>query len=143
MDPATSALSAHTGSTLMVVGTMQWLKKASWFPLLKDGQKVMNRTISIIAALFVQVGISYTYTTAADGTHQFSMMIPTYTALAIGLFHWGSQYLYQETGYTFLSGILAIRDNAARLADIFAHMQNVTDSRTDAVQVEAVKPPKP
>jgi len=140
MDPATSAGTAHVGSTLIAVGAMQWLKKASWFPLLKDGQRVLNRTVSVFVALGIQAGISYTYTSTANGGHSITLLLPSYYAMAVGLFHWASQYLYQETGYTFLTGLQAFQEGAGKLSGILAHMQDVTDTRRDAVKVEPVVP---
>lgn len=145
MNPSTGTLFAtHFSATLLVVGGFQWLKKAKWFPLLKDGQKILNRAWSLVAAAFIQLGITYTYSATPTGGHTIVFTLPSYGAMAIGLFHWAAQFIYQETGYTVLNGLQAFQAGAAQLAQILQHIQSVTDQNAGkgnqaAVMVEPAK----
>ena len=117
MDPSSSVAAAHLSSTFLVVGGMQWLKKAKWFPLIKDGQKILNRVVSIAAAGAIQLGITYAWAPATTGAggHTLTVVIPSASVLMVGAFHWASQYIYQETGYTTLSALQAVVDLAKLL----------------------------
>lgn len=106
MDATTSLFATHTGSTLLVVGAIQWLKNASWFPLIQKGAKVANRLASIVAAFLVQVGIHYTWN---PQDHSLLLTGLSLSAITLALFHIASQYIYQETGYQMLSGIQAVQ----------------------------------
>jgi hypothetical protein len=119
MDATSGVAAAHFGSTLLVVGGMQVLKNAKWFPLIKEDAVALNRTVSVIVAFLVQIGITVSYTpNPLNGTHNLLFVIPSGTVLLVGLFHWASQYIYQETGYQVLSGLLALKTLAAGLANM-------------------------
>jgi len=98
-------------SALLVVGSMQWLKGAKWCPLVQEGKKFLNRTVSIAAAGAVHLGITFAWSASPTqmGGHNLTVAIPSGAALLIGLFHWGCQFIYQETGYTVLQGITAVQ----------------------------------
>jgi hypothetical protein len=95
-------------STFLTVGGMQVLKNWKWFPLIQKGKTALNRIFSIIVAGAVTLGISYVWNTLPGGGHTILITIPTTSALLIGAFHWASLYIYNETGYTFLSGAQAL-----------------------------------
>jgi hypothetical protein len=137
MDPSAGAGAAHVGSTLIIVGVMNWLKNSRWFPLLKDGQKIVNRTVSIFSALAVQLGISYQWSVNALGGHNLLIAIPTFSVILIGLFHWASQYLYQELSYQGLSGLLALKDIAKYLGSTLVQAPGKSNAEA-ALQVTPV-----
>ncbi len=108
-DALANPITTQAGSTLLVIGTLQWLKKAKWFPLLKEGQRYLTRAVSVIAALCVSVGIHYTWNPT-----DHSLLITGLSLYTIvdGAFHWGAQYIYQETGYTVFQALQAMMDIA-------------------------------
>lgn len=107
IDPSVSVVGTQLSSTLLVVGSMQALKKAKWFPLVQEGQKVLNRAVSIGAAAFISAGIHYTWDPLANnGTLVLTGL--SIWAIAHALFHVAAQYIYQETGYTVLQSLQAI-----------------------------------
>lgn len=87
----------HFTSAAIVVYLTNKLKAATWFPLIKEGKDIACRTFSIVVAFAVSIGIHYTWAANADGTHVVTIAIPTFTALAFGLWHWLNQYALQET----------------------------------------------
>jgi MFS superfamily sulfate permease-like transporter len=103
-----SLVGTQFGSTLLAVGGIQWLKNSSWFPLIKEGQKIGNRIWSIVAAGAITLGIHYVWNPAPDGSHILTITIPTASVLFIAFFHWASQFIFQETGYTLLQGMQSL-----------------------------------
>lgn len=83
-------------SSAVVVYLMQQLKTATWFPLIQEGRVWLNRGISIGSALFIAVGINYTWNPATRG---LLLTLPTVGAAAIGLWHWLNQYALNEMLY--------------------------------------------
>lgn len=130
MDAATSLVGTQLGSTLLAIGGMQWLKKAKWFPLLKDGQRELNRLWSIVIAGGIALGIHVTFTGSSAEGWSFVGSIPSVWVMLTALFHWAAQYIYQETGYSILTA-------AQSLAGILAHLQTV------APQIAPTAAPKP
>lgn len=110
IDATSNVASTELGSTLLAVGGMQALKKAKWFPLLQEGQKVLNRFVSVIVALGISAGISYTWNPT---NHSLLITNLSLSTIGVALFHWVSQYIYQETGYTVLQGLTALQKVAA------------------------------
>jgi hypothetical protein len=100
--PNTSIFATHFGSTLAVIGGIQWLKNSRWFPFLQSGAKIANRWASIIAALAVSVGIHYTWN---PQDHSLLLTGLSLSTIGIGLFHVATQFFYQETGYQVLQGV--------------------------------------
>lgn len=94
----------HGAAAFGVIYAIQKLKQARWFPLLQQGQVAITRTVSLVAALCVGLGISYEWN-------------PALHALLITGLSWGLigpklmtvfvQYLTQESGYQVLQGIQA------------------------------------
>lgn len=141
MDPISSTAGAHIGSTLIVVGTMQWLKNSKWFPLLTEGRKALNRIVSICAAGAIQLGISFQWSANGSGGHTLLTNIPALSVIAIGLFHWACQFIYQETGYQVMSGLLALKAIAGNLSS--AMVPTGPRANADAaVQVAPIEPVK-
>lgn len=87
----------HFTSAAIVVYFMNKLKSARWFPLVQKDRVWLNRAFSMVVAFAVSIGIHYTWAASPDGTHQITIMIPTWTALALGVWHWLNQYAMQET----------------------------------------------
>lgn len=88
-------------SSAVVVFLMQKLKSAAWFPLIQEGKVLINRTISILSAAAVTIGIGYTWdpTLDASGNRHMTFAIPTLAAIAVGLWHWLNQYALNEMVY--------------------------------------------
>jgi hypothetical protein len=115
MDASTSLSGTQIGATLLAVGGMQYLKNAKWFPLLKEGQKLINRLWSIAIAGFIAVGIHVTFTGSAAEGWSFVGSTPSLWAMIVGLFRWAVQFVYQETGYSVLQGLQALAQLAATI----------------------------
>lgn len=94
-------LGTQLSSAAMVVYMMQRLKNASWFPWLVAGKAKLSRSISIIIAFFVHIGIGYTWDPVLDasGNRHLSLAIPAAGALAVGVWHWFNQFVMQELVY--------------------------------------------
>lgn len=104
-----SIAATQFGSTLLAVGGMQWLKNSKWFPLIKSGQTTINRIWSAAVAAGVVIGIHAVWSPAAsDGSHTLTVLIPSFWTIVVGLFHWASQFIYQETGYQVMNGLQSI-----------------------------------
>lgn len=114
VDHTANLFGTELGSTLAIVGGMQALKKAKWFPLVQQGQAVLNRIFSIAAALCTTLAIGYTWNPANNGTLILTGI--SVAAIAHGLFHVLTQFLYQETGYTGLQGLQALQKIAGQMA---------------------------
>jgi hypothetical protein len=97
---------------------MQYLKNASWFPLLKEGATTMNRVVSLVVAFLISVGIHLTFTGSANSGWSFAGTIPSVWVLLQGAFRWASQFIFQETGYTALGGLQALQGIVAKLQSV-------------------------
>lgn len=95
---ANVALTTFTSSAV-VVWVIQRLKAAKWFPLLKEGQAGITRTVSVVAALGTHLGVSYEWTRAADGTHTLAIGGLGAASILIAGWHWLNHYALQETIY--------------------------------------------
>jgi hypothetical protein len=87
----------HFTSAAIVVWAMNKLKTAKWFPLIQKDRVKLNRAVSVIVAFFISIGIHYTWSAGAEGSHQLVLQIPSLTALALGVWHVLNQYAMQET----------------------------------------------
>lgn len=114
IDHTANLFGTELGSTLAIVGGMQALKKAKWFPLVQQGQALLNRLFSIAAALCTTLAIGYTWNPANNGTLILTGI--SVASIAHGLFHVLTQFLYQETGYTGLQGLQALQKIASQMA---------------------------
>jgi hypothetical protein len=95
MDGSNVVFTHFTAAGLVVV-TMNWLKNASWFPLVQKDAVKLNRAFSMALALAVGIGIRYVWTPGTEGTHILTLTIPSWSVLAAGLWHSIGQYLMQE-----------------------------------------------
>jgi len=89
-------------ATVCFVWAIQQLKKAKWFPLLEQkGQWLIKRGVSIIGAFFIHTSIGYVWnpTLDANGNRHLDLAIPTFAVMAVGLWHWFSQFVIQESWY--------------------------------------------
>ena len=118
MDAATSLVGTQIGSTLLAVGGMQVLKKWKAFPLLQEGATKLNRFVSVLVAGLISLGIHITFTGSASAGWSGTFVIPSLYQIAVGLFHWASQFIYQETSYTALQGLQALATLAKTVATI-------------------------
>lgn len=87
----------HFTSAAIVVWLMNKLKAASWFPLVQKDAVYLNRAFSAVVAFFVSIGIHYTWSASADGSHTLVLAIPSLAVLAVGLWHVINQFALQET----------------------------------------------
>lgn len=141
MDAATSLVGTQIGSTLLAVGGMQYLKNLEWFPLMKKGAKVLNRVVSLIVAGAIALGIHYVWSPGTDGGHTLTITIPSLYTLAVGGFHWASQFIYQETGYTVLGGLQALQGIVGKLESVIPQPPHEHPTPGEAsIQVTPVKP---
>ena len=70
VNPAeTSIVATHFGSTIAVISSIQWLKKSKYFPVVQAGTKVVSRTLSALAAVIVQAGITWSWSVNSSGNH--------------------------------------------------------------------------
>lgn len=113
-DNTANLFSTELSSTLLVVGGMQALKKAKWFPLVQEGQRILNRLFSVGAAICTSLAIGYTWNPANNGTLVLTGI--SVVSLAHGLFHVFTQFIYQETGYSLLQGLQAAQRITGQLA---------------------------
>lgn len=141
MDAATSLAGTQIGATLLAVGGMQWLKKSSWFPLIKEGQKELNRLWSILVAGGISLGIHVTFTGSAAQGWSFAGTIPSVYTLLVGLFHWAVQYIYQETGYSVLQGLQSLSQLASTIQTTIG-APGAKEEKKAAVAVVEVAPGK-
>lgn len=134
----TSLVGTQVGSTLLAVGGMQLLKKATWVPIMQEGRTVLNRFVSIVVAGGIALGIHFVWTAGVAGDHTLTVTIPSIGVLATGAFHWASQFIYQETGYSVLQGLQSV----STLAKIVATAPTAVAPAVPATAV-AVVAPKP
>jgi hypothetical protein len=99
----TNILLTHFGSATLVVGAIQWLKKAKW---VQQASKLICRTASVIAAIAIHLGITWTWNPTE---HTLLISGLTLSVIAVNAFHIAAQYIYQETGYQALQGIQSIQ----------------------------------
>jgi hypothetical protein len=101
---------AHLTSALTVVGLMNWLINNPKFKWLQKGKTATNRTVSIILAGLIHLGIGWTWSTLSTGAggYHLGIDIPALGVIWHNLFAWGGQYLYQETGYQGLQVVKAL-----------------------------------
>lgn len=137
-----SLVGTQFGSTLLAVGGMQWLKNSKWFPLIKEGQKIGNRIWSIIAAGAITLGIHYVWNPAPDGSHILQITIPSASVMLVACFHWASQFIYQETGYTLLQGMSSLT-TLARSIQTAPTATEPAHAATAVVAVTPAAPPQP
>jgi hypothetical protein len=118
MDSSSSLALTQVGSSLLAVGGMQVFKKIKWIPLLQEGKKTLNRIMSIVIAGCIALGIHYVWAPniGPDGGHILTITIPNTAQLLTGAFHWASQFIYQETGYTALQGLQSVTVLASTLS---------------------------
>lgn len=107
-----NVLSTQVTAAAMTVWALQKLKDAPWFPLLQHGQKSISRAASAIASAFVSIGIGYTWTKNADGSHVLMLAIPTLPILVAGVWHWGQQFAFNELIYQSTVNKLSVTTSA-------------------------------
>ena len=95
---ANLAVTEFTTSAVAVF-LLQKLKSAKWFPLVESGKAWASRMASIVLAGVGAVGVNYTWTPNPDGTHGLLIVVPTFTAIMLALWHWLNHYAMQETIY--------------------------------------------
>lgn len=78
---------------------MEWLKKAPWFPLIKDAQGRLNVVISATVAAAAAIGIHVSFDSATG-----VLMVTGLTASTVlhGGWEWGKQFFLQEAMYRTL-----------------------------------------
>lgn len=118
MDASTSLVGTQVGSTLLAVGGMQYLKNAKWFKFLQPGQKSVNRIVSVLVAGGIAIGIHVTFTGSASQGWSGTFSIPSVWTMLVAAFHWASQYIYQETGYSILGGLQSLSSLAENLKSV-------------------------
>jgi len=106
-DPATNNIVlTHIGSALAAVGFIQWLKSFKW---VQQAMKLVTRTISVLAAFAVHIGIVFTWTPAPSGGWNFAAFIPSFSVLLIAAYHVLLQYFYNETAYQGFQAAQSLR----------------------------------
>lgn len=133
MDAATSLVTTQVGSTLLTVGGIQWLKKWKWFG---EASTTLHRIVSLVAAALIALGIHITFTGSASAGWSGTFQIPSLYVMLVGLFHWGAQFISQETVYTILQGFQSI----GTLAKAIATMPTPTTPAIPATAAVAVTP---
>jgi hypothetical protein len=106
-DPAANSIVlSHLGSSVLVVGAIQWLKKAKW---VQQATKLICRFASIVAAFAIHVGISWAWN--PPGTPVGTLIISglSLSAILVASYHIAAQFIYQETGYQVLQGLQAMQ----------------------------------
>jgi hypothetical protein len=94
-------LFTHFTSAAIFVMVMQQLKRAPWFPWLRnEGQIWLKRGSSIVYAICVHTGISHVWNPGPQvGSHVLMITIPALSVIAVSLWHVVGQYALQETVY--------------------------------------------
>src|ERR1700758_4215039 len=76
---------------------LQWLKSASWFPVLQnEGTKVANTIAAVIAAAVAITGLDYTFDPTA---HTLLISNFSLAMVATAVWHWATQYVIQQGWY--------------------------------------------
>lgn len=78
---------------------IEWLKRASWFPLLNSGSDWLNRLASVFMALVNATGIHYVVTGSAVEGGTITITIPMLSVVVSGLLTWLGQFAMQEGLY--------------------------------------------
>lgn len=91
MDP--TVLVTQATVAYYVAALIEWLKHASWFPLLKADMKRTQRWLSVFVAAAAALGINYSFDSAAG-----TLLITGLTLPTIG--HGLIQFVMQEIAYT-------------------------------------------
>lgn len=97
---ANIVVTQFTAGAIAVWGIQQ-LKNSPKFPWLKDeGQKVIKRLSSIVAAIGIHTGISHVWQPGTiAGSHVLIINIPPLAVIAVTVWHWLGQYVIQEGWY--------------------------------------------
>lgn len=94
-DIANIALSTFTSSAI-VVYVMQAIKKSKWLSFVEEGKPFMNRAVSIIAALFTHLGLSFTWNAS---NHSLLIAGLSISSIATFVWQWANHYAMQEVMY--------------------------------------------
>jgi uncharacterized membrane protein len=87
------------GAAVIVSTLLQLLKNSAWFPLIDRETGKLNAVLSLIAAGFVTLGLSYNYSyDAASGAFTLGFS-GTVGGVVNGLAHWAGQWTLQHAAY--------------------------------------------
>ena len=99
-----SDLLAHqAGLAVLIVGSLDYLKRANWFPWLSEHTETLNRLVSVAAAISAAAGLSVVshhgnWQTGGDLT----IVVPPLSTILTGLSHAASQWALTEAGHKIL-----------------------------------------
>jgi hypothetical protein len=102
------------GATCMGVYGIQLLKKSPWYPIAVSARKYLSRIISVVLALVIHAGISYTWDPKLDanGNRHLDLAIPTLSFAAVLLWHWACQFAAQETIFQVAANRVGVTTDA-------------------------------
>ena len=97
-----SPVITHGTTAFVVIFVIQKLKKAKWFPWLKENQAWVSRAVSVGVAIVTGLGISYAWNSTAG-----TLAINGLQWAVIGPKIWTclGQFASQEAGYQGLQGV--------------------------------------
>jgi hypothetical protein len=99
MGDQVTELSHQFGISVAVVHTLEWLKRAGWFPWLTDHSTTVLRLISILAALATSAGFKII---SGDAGHGWNIFIPPVAVVLDTLVHATAQFGAQEGYYNIV-----------------------------------------
>lgn len=109
MDSSSSIVLTTITSSALFVLIIQWLKKASWFPLLQSGKKWASRAASLVLASAGSVGATYVWN---PGTRQLILTLPTLWTVVVALWHIANHFATQEIIYQSTVNKLSVTTTA-------------------------------
>ena len=109
-----NVLGTQIGAAAVFVWALQQLKRWPQFTLLREtGQKWIQRGLSIAVAGAVHMGISHVWNPGvAAGAGALTIIFPGWYVMAIGVWHWANQYIYQELGYQLVYNRVSVTSDA-------------------------------
>lgn len=88
-------LSTFTSSAI-VVWLMQIIKKSKWLKFVEEGKPILNRIVSVGAAIASSLGLSYSWNAQ---THTFAIAGISLAGMAVAAWHCLNHFAMQEVIY--------------------------------------------
>lgn len=96
-----NVLANQVAASGLIVWIIRALKQSRlpWLSWINEHSWLVNRTLSIVAALLVSLGLSYQYSYTPDGVLTLSLSGLTLASLIDHARTWLVGYILQQTGY--------------------------------------------
>lgn len=120
MGDQVTELSHQFGVSVAVVHTLEWLKRAGWFPWLNQYSTTILRLVSILAALATSAGFKIM---SGDAGHGWNIFVPPVAVIVDTLVHATAQFGAQEGYYNLVYKLSDI------LKQVGGQMQDIQDQK--------------